>query len=103
MSVIKNYSKGLPWWLRGKESAGSVGDMGLIPGLERSHMLRSNKASGPQLLSLCSRAQELQLLSPRLPQLLEPAHPRAHALQQESHHDEKPTHYNQRGALTHRN
>ena len=26
----------LPWWLRGKESACSVEDVGLIPGLRRS-------------------------------------------------------------------
>ena len=36
------YSKGLPWWLReigsafGKESAWSVRDLGLTPGLRRS-------------------------------------------------------------------
>ena len=28
---IVNYSQGLPWWLSGKESACSSGDMGLIP------------------------------------------------------------------------
>ena len=41
-------------------------DLGLIPGLERFHMLRSYKAPEPQLLSLCSGAPEpeLQLLSP---------------------------------------
>ena len=34
---------GLPWWLRGKESAcAHAGNMGLIPGLGRSHMLWSN-------------------------------------------------------------
>ena len=30
------YSKGLPWWFGGKESACSVGDLSLIPGSERS-------------------------------------------------------------------
>ena len=30
------YPCGLPWWLSGKESAYSAGDMGLIPGLGRS-------------------------------------------------------------------
>ena len=40
-------------------------DMGLIPDLGRSHMLQSNQARAPQLLSLCSRAWESQLLSPR--------------------------------------
>ena len=39
-----------------------TGDMGLIPDLGRSHMLQSNEAHVPQLFSLCSRAQELQLL-----------------------------------------
>ena len=38
--------------------------MGLIPGLERSHTPWSNQVRGPQLLSLCSRAWEPQLLSP---------------------------------------
>ena len=33
------------------------------PGLGRSHMPRSNQAHAPHLLSLCSRAQETQLLS----------------------------------------
>ena len=28
--------KGLPWWLSGKESACSAGDLGSIPGLGRS-------------------------------------------------------------------
>ena len=27
---------GTPWWLSGKESTGNVGDVGLVPGLERS-------------------------------------------------------------------
>ena len=27
----------LPWWLSGKESGSNAGDMGLIPGLGRSH------------------------------------------------------------------
>ena len=45
-------------------------------------MLQSNYARAPQLLSLCSRAWEPQLLTLVL-QLLKPACPRAHALQQE--------------------
>ena len=40
-------------------------DAGLIPGLGRFHVPLSNKACVPQLLSLCSRAWELQLLSSR--------------------------------------
>ena len=38
--------------------------LGLIPGLRRPHMLWSNKVRVPQPWSLCSRARELQLLSP---------------------------------------
>ena len=40
-------------------------DTGSSPGPGRSHMLQSNYAPAPQLLSLCSRALEPQLLSPR--------------------------------------
>ena len=29
---------GLPWWLNGESPPATAGDMGLIPGLERSHM-----------------------------------------------------------------
>ena len=39
-------------------------DTGSISGLESSHMLWSNKAQEPQLLSLCSRACVLHLLKP---------------------------------------
>ena len=42
----------------------NAGDSGLIPGLGRFHMLQSNQARVPQLLSLCSRACVLQLLKP---------------------------------------
>ena len=41
----------------------NAGDTGSIPDLERSHMWWSNYVRVPQLLSLCSRAGELQLLS----------------------------------------
>jgi len=50
-------------------------DMGSIPDPGRSHMPWTNQVRVPQLLRLCSRAWE--------PQLLKPAWPRAHALQQE--------------------
>ena len=43
----------------------SAGDTGSSPGPGRSHMLWSNEARAPQLLSLRSRAREPQLLSPR--------------------------------------
>ena len=51
-----------------KNLTANAGDLGLIPGLGGPHMQ-------PQLLSLCSRAQELQLMKLTCP--------RAHALQQE--------------------
>ena len=41
-----------------------AGDLGLIPGLGRVYMQQSNKARVAQLLSLCPRAWELQLLKP---------------------------------------
>ena len=34
--------KGLPWWVRGKESPANAGDMGLNPGPGRSHVLQDN-------------------------------------------------------------
>ena len=55
--------------------------MGSSPGPGRSHMPQSNKARVPQLLSLCSRAHEPQLLSPRAT-TTEAQAPRARALQQ---------------------
>ena len=33
---VKNSSKGLPWWLNGKVSTCNAGDLGSIPGSERS-------------------------------------------------------------------
>ena len=38
----------------------NAGDVGSIPGLERSRMLWSNEARAPQLKSLCSRARALR-------------------------------------------
>ena len=73
----------------------NAGDTGLIPGPGGSHMPRSSSARALQLLSLCSRAHEPQLLKlahsgARMPQLLSlsavttEAHvPRARAPQQE--------------------
>ena len=58
-----------------KNPPASAGDTGSIPGLMRSHMLWSNKARAPHLLSLCARARE--------PQLLKPVCPRARPPQQE--------------------
>ena len=46
-----------------KNLPASAGDMDFIPDPGRSHMPWSGKACVPQLLSLCSGARELQLLS----------------------------------------
>ena len=58
-----NWERGFPGGLVDKNPSASAGDMCLIPDQEdptcRSHV--------PQLLSLCSRARELQLLKPRSP------------------------------------
>ena len=53
-----------------------------VPSLGQSHMPWNNKARVPQLMSQCSRAQELQRLSPRAA-TPEVHVSRAHALQQE--------------------
>ena len=47
-----------------KNLPANAGGTGSIPGLGRSHMPWSDQAHVPQLLSLYSRARELQLLSP---------------------------------------
>ena len=51
-----------------KKPSANAGDTGLIPDLGRSHLLQSGQARVLlQLLSLQSRAQELQLLKPECP------------------------------------
>ena len=49
-----------------KNPPASTGDTGSIPDPGRSHMSQSDKARVPQLLSLCSRAWELQVMSSRV-------------------------------------
>lgn len=51
---------GLPWWLMDKNLPVNARDTGSIPVLQRFHMLWSNQAHAPKLLSLCSRAWEHQ-------------------------------------------
>ena len=47
-----------------KNPPANAGDTGSSPGPGRSHMPRISWARAPQLLSLCSRAREPQLLKP---------------------------------------
>ena len=49
-----------------KNLPAAAGDTDLIPGPGRPYVSWSNEARVPQLLSLRSRARELQLLSPRI-------------------------------------
>ena len=65
-----------------KNPPANAGVMGSIPDPGRSHVPRSMQARAPQLLSLRSRAQALQLLS-HVPQMPKPASPRGRALQRE--------------------
>ena len=53
----------LPWQLIGKECAYQCRDTGSILDPGRSHMLQSYYAHVPQLLRLCIRALEPQLLN----------------------------------------
>ena len=46
-----------------KNPPANAGDMGLIPGLGKSHMLWWDQAHAPQLLSLSSRPHKSQLQS----------------------------------------
>ena len=48
-----------------KNPPANAGDTGSIPAPERSHVWWSNWVRVPQVLSLCSRAGDLQLLSSR--------------------------------------
>ena len=69
-----------------KNLPASAVDMGSIPGAGRSHMGQSNKACESQLLNLCLRAWEPQLLSPHYT-TTEAHRPQSYALQRE-----KPPH-----------
>ena len=74
-----------------KNPPANAGDTGSIPGLGRSHMLRSDEVHVPQLLSLHSRACEPQLQSP-CAATTEACAPRAMLRNKRSHHNEKPAH-----------
>ena len=81
--LIKWWLGGLPWWrLVVKNPPVNAGDMDSSPRPGRSHMPQNSEACAPQLLSLCSRAREPQLLSPRAT-TTEARVPRARAPRQE--------------------
>ena len=65
LHVTKTKPRDFPGGAVVKNPPANAGDMGSSPGPERFHVLWSNKARAPQLLSLRSRAHEPQLLSPR--------------------------------------
>ena len=64
VSFFKNPFLGFPASVVVKNPPANAGDTGLIPSPGRSHMPWGNKTWVPELLSLCSRASELQLLKP---------------------------------------
>ena len=83
LSYVKWRGRDFPGGTVVKNLPANAGDAGSNPGPGRSHMLRNNKARAPQLLRLCSRAYEPQLLSPRAT-TTEAHMPRACALQREA-------------------
>ena len=82
-----------------KNPSCNAGDMGLIPSPGRYHMLQSNYACVPQLLSLQSRTCEPQLLIQRVA-TTEIHMPRARALHQEMG-SEKPINQRKEQPLSH--
>ena len=90
----ENNIKSSPWGFPGgavvENLPANAGDTGSSPGLGRSHMPQSNWGCEPQLLSLCSGAREPQLLSPRVPRLLKPAHLEPVFRNKRRHCNEKP-------------
>lgn len=55
---------GLPWWSVGKNRPANAGDMGLLSGPGTWHVLLSSEACVPQLLTLCSGAQQAATVEP---------------------------------------
>ena len=82
---------GFPGGLMVKKPLCNARDTSSIPDPGRSHMPRSKWAHAPQLLSLCSKAQELELLRPMYP---EPTLPN-----KRSHCNEKLVNWNQEEPL----
>ena len=75
IDFTKKNLKGFPGSSMVKNPTANAGDMWLIPGPGRPQKLWNDYACASQLLSMCFRACE--------PQLLKPMHPRACAPQQE--------------------
>ena len=63
--IVRESHRDFPGGLVVKNLPANAGDTRSIPDPGRSHMPQNNLARVPQLLSLCSRAREPQLLSPR--------------------------------------
>ena len=63
-TLINKGGQGFPGGSVVKNLPADAGDRGSIPGLGRPNVPQSSYSHAPQLLSLCSQAQELQLLSP---------------------------------------
>ena len=72
-----------------KNPPANAGDTGSSPGLGRSHMLRSNLAHAPQLLSLRLEPMSHNYRACVL-QLLKPTHLEPVLRNKRSHHNEKP-------------
>ena len=85
VNLVKCQDTGLPRWFNGNKLACQWKRCRFTPWVGNIP-----HASGPQLLSLCSRAREPQLLSPCTP---EPS-----LRNKRSHRNEKPTHHNCRVA-----
>ena len=62
--TLKTIKKAFPDGSVVKNLPANAGDMGSSPDPGRSHVSWGNEARGPQVLSLSSRAQEPQRLSP---------------------------------------
>ena len=100
--VLKYLSRDFPGDAVVKNLPANAGDMGSIPGPGRPHMPWSNQARVPQLLSLCSRAREPQLMKPahcnysaHVLQLLKPAHLDPVLCNKRSHCNKKPAQHNE--------
>ena len=70
--VARNLRWGFPGGPATKNPPANAGNTDSVPGPGRSHMPQSTQAHVPQLLSLCSRAWELQLLRPARPRVCAP-------------------------------